>query len=305
MENDMTQTVLVLGPTGRFGRNAATAFEHAGWQVRRFDRKTDTLETAARGVDVIVQAWNPPYQHWQAQVLAMQPAVDRAALVNDATVIIPGNVYVFGENTPAPWSPTSPHHATNLLGQIRIKMEQSYRDAGVRTIILRAGDYLDTEASGNWFDRIMAPSLRKGALTFPGKPGIPRAWAFLPDLARAAVLLAEQRNTLDRFADICFEGYTLTAEQMAASIAQARNHDVLIKEMAWWPLRFAWPFMPEMKHIFEMRYIWNTPHSLDGSKFKALVPDFEPTPMVDAFRQATDFVVLPKGAKPQLTTAAV
>ena len=112
----MTQTVLVLGPTGRFGRNAATAFENAGWQVRRFDRKIDTLETAARGVDVIVQAWNPPYQHWQAQVLAMQPAVHRAALDNDTTVIIPGNVYVFGGKTPAPWSPTSPHHATNLLG---------------------------------------------------------------------------------------------------------------------------------------------------------------------------------------------
>ncbi|WP_085307030.1 epimerase [Planktotalea arctica] len=300
----MTQTVLVLGPTGRFGRNAALAFEKAGWDVRRFDRKTGTLQDAARGVDLIVNAWNPPYQKWNAQVLAMQPAVYRAALDNDATVVIPGNVYVFGENTPAPWSDKSEYRATNLLGQIRIKMEQGYRDAGVRTIVLRAGDYLDTEPSGNWFDRIMAPSLRKGALTFPGKPGIPRAWAFLPDLARATVLVAEQRDSLDRFADICFEGYTLSAQQMAANIAEARGHDVRIKEMAWWPLRLVWPFMPEMKHIFEMRYIWNTPHWLDGTKFNVLVPEFEHTPMVEAFRQATDFVPLPKGATLGLTTAA-
>lgn len=300
----MTQTVLILGPRGRFGRNAALAFENAGWTVRRFDRKTDSLDSAARGVDVIVNAWNPPYHLWEKQVLAMQSGVHRAALANDATVIIPGNVYVFGEQTPAPWSDRSNHHATNLLGMIRIKMEQSYRDAGVRTIVLRAGDYLDTEPSGNWFDRIMAPSLRKGIFTFPGKPQIQRAYAFLPDLARAAVLLAEQRATLDRFADICFEGYTLTAEQMAAHIAEARAHEVRVKQMAWWVLRLAWPFMPEMKHIFEMRYIWNTAHSLDGTKFAALVPDFEPTPMREAFRQATAFVTLPKGVKPCLTTAA-
>ncbi len=300
----MTQTVLILGPTGRFGRNAALAFENAGWDVRRFDRKTDALENAARGVDVIVNAWNPPYQKWNAQVLAMQPSVHRAALANDATVIIPGNVYVFGAQTPAPWSDTSEYRATNLLAQIRIKMEQSYRDAGVHTIVLRAGDYLDTEPSGNWFDRIMAPSLRKGALTFPGQPDIPRAWAFLPDLARATVLLAEQRDTLDRFADICFEGYTLTAEQMAASISEARGHNVRINEMAWWPLRLMWPFMPEVKHIFEMRYIWNTPHWLDGTKFNAHVPDFESTPMAEAFRQSTGFVALPRGANPKLATAA-
>ncbi|WP_439141417.1 epimerase [Planktotalea sp.] len=299
----MTQTVLVLGPTGRFGRNAAIAFENAGWQVRRFNRKTDNLETAARGVDVIVQAWNPVYSKWNAQVLKMQPAVHKAALANDATVIIPGNVYVFGEQTTAPWSPNTPHRAANLLGAIRIKMEQSYRDAGVKTIVLRAGDYLDTEPSGNWFDKIMAPSLRKGALTFPGKPNIKRAYAFLPDLARAAVLLAEQRDTLDRFEDICFEGYTLTAQQMARSIATARGHDVKVKEMAWWPLRLVWPFMPDMKHIFEMRYIWNTEHFLDGTRFDALVPDFEPTEKSDAFRQATEFVALPKRAAPKLTQA--
>ncbi len=299
----MTQTVLVLGPTGRFGRNAALAFESAGWTVRRFDRKHDTLETAARGVDVIVQAWNPAYHLWEKQVLAMQPAVHRAALANDATVIIPGNVYVFGAQTPVPWSKTSKHRATNLLGQIRIKMEQSYRDAGVKTIVLRAGDYLDTEPSGNWFDKIMAPGLSKRTLTFPGETDIKRAYAFLPDLARAAVLLAEQRNTLDRFTDITFEGYTLTAKQMAQSIAEARGHDVRIKQLAWWQLRLVWPFMPDMKHIFEMRYIWNTEHWLDNAEFAKRVPDFEPTPMAEAFGQATEFVKLPKGTAPTLTPA--
>ncbi|MGB7319132.1 MAG: epimerase [Planktotalea sp.] len=299
----MTQTVLILGPTGRFGRNTAQAFEAAGWAVRHFNRKTDALDTKARGVDVIVNGWHPAYSKWEAEVMAMQPAIHRAALANDATVIIPGNVYVFGEQTPAPWSDKTPHNATNPLGKIRIALEQSYRDAGVRTIVLRAGDYLDTEASGNWFDKIMAPSLRKGILTFPGQPNVLRAYGFLPDIARAAVDLAERRSTLDRFTDVCFPGYSLNAEQMAQALAKARAHEVRIKAMAWWPLRLAWPFMPDIKHIFEMRYIWNTPHSLDGARFKTLLPDFEPTPVEEALRQASSFVALPKGTKSSLMAA--
>ena len=64
----MTQTVLILGASGRFGRNAARAFRAAGWTVRGFDRQTDTLEQAARGMDVIVNAWNPLYPDWARQL---------------------------------------------------------------------------------------------------------------------------------------------------------------------------------------------------------------------------------------------
>ncbi len=76
-----------------------------------------------------------------AQVIA-------AARQSGATVIVPGNVYVFGADTPGPWGQTTPHGAQNPLGRIRIDMEAAYRGAGVRTIILRGGDFIDTEASG-------------------------------------------------------------------------------------------------------------------------------------------------------------
>ncbi|MCF6316055.1 MAG: hypothetical protein L3J30_07185 [Marinosulfonomonas sp.] len=48
------------------------------------------------------------------------------------------------------------------MGRIRTEMEAAYRDSGVRTIILRAGDFIDTQASGNWFDKVMTPKLDKG-----------------------------------------------------------------------------------------------------------------------------------------------
>jgi len=292
----MSKTVLILGANGRFGTNAAQAYQAAGWTVRRFDRKTDTLETAARGASVIVNAWNMAYSEWATQVLAMQPDIHRVALANDATVIIPGNVYVFGAQTPAPWSHESARDAGNPLGRIRIDLEDSYRAAGVRTIVLRAGDFLDTTASGNWFDKIMAPGLSKGTFTYPGHPDIPHAFAYLPDVARAAVLLSDKRDALMRFEDVCFPGYTLTGAQMAVALERARGHSVTLKPLKWWTLRLIQPFWKEVRYLFEMRYLWDTPHSLSGQKFNALLPGFEHKPAEHALRQAAAHVAHPASA---------
>ena len=183
----MPNTVLILGPTGRFGRHTADAFAARGWLVRRFDRKTDRLTTAAKGVDVIIAGWNPPYQEWAAQLPALHAQIRRAALDNDATVILPGNVYVFGPKAPGPWAADTPHLATNPLGRIRQNLESAYRRDGVKTILLRAGDFLDTQPSGNWFDRMMAKSLPRGRLSYPGHTDRDHAWAYLPDFARLEV----------------------------------------------------------------------------------------------------------------------
>lgn len=282
----MAQTALILGPTGRFGRNMAEQFERAGWLLRRFDRKSDDLMQAARGADVIVNGWHPAYPDWQAQVPELTDRVIAAARVSGATVIIPGNVYVFGPDTPAPWSHESSFAATNPLGRIRIEMEAAFRRSGVRCILLRAGDFLDTQASGNWFDMIMAKKLDKGVFTAPGDPDTRRAWAYLPDVARAAVMLAEKREQLPLYCDVSFEGYTMSARQMAQHIAGITGREIAVKRMIWWPLYGLIPFWKLARYLVEMRYLWNTPHSLDGTRLAALLPEFRTTPPQQALARA-------------------
>ncbi|WP_170438622.1 epimerase [Ruegeria arenilitoris] len=282
----MTGKVLILGSSGRFGRNAADAFQTAGWTVRGFDRARDDLSTAARGADVIVNGWNPPYTEWARQVPDLHAQVIGAAKATGATVIVPGNVYVFGADTPGPWAADTPHLATNPLGQIRIRMEEAYRSSGVRTVNLRAGDFLDTQASGNWFDQIMIKPLAKGRFVYPGDPDIAHAWAYLPDLARAAVQLAEMRHDLPRYCDIPFAGYTLTGRQLAQALSEVTGAPVRLKQMNWWPIVLAQPFWKLAPHLLEMRYLWDTPHRLDGSFFDSLISDFASTPLHEALKTA-------------------
>ncbi|WP_456386175.1 epimerase [Profundibacter sp.] len=278
----MSKTVLILGATGRFGRHSATAFAARGWDVRKFDRASGNLRDAATGVDVIVNAWNPAYPDWAKQVPKLTAQVIDAAKSSGATVIIPGNVYNYGADAPAVYDVDTPHRATNPLGRIRIEMEAAYRASGVPTIIIRAGDFIDTQASGNWFDMTMIPKLAKGRFIYPGNPDIAHAWAWLPDLANAAAELAEIRADLPAFTDVPFAGFTLTGNELTQAISACLGREIRLKKMSWLPLLIARPFWPLAKHLLEMRYQWDKPHQIDGANFAALLPDFKMTPLADA-----------------------
>jgi nucleoside-diphosphate-sugar epimerase len=300
----MSQTVLILGATGRFGRNAAEQFSRSGWNVRRFDRAREDLTTAAQGADVIVNAWNPPYPDWHRLVPELHRQVIAAAKQSGATVIVPGNVYVFGADTPSPWSEITLHKAQNPLGRIRIDMEAAYRQSGVRTIILRGGDFIDTEASGNWFDQIMLKSIRQGVFTYPGNPGIAHAWAYLPDICRAAVQLAEMRDLLPVYADIPFPGYTASGSEVAETLGKLTGSKVRLKRMSWLPIQLARPFWRMAPSLLEMRYLWNTPHQLDGTLLANLLPGFRATAMASALASALPPELVQRQINPDQPVAA-
>ncbi|MCA1337653.1 epimerase [Pseudooceanicola marinus] len=279
----MPGKVLILGSHGRFGHHAAQAFGAAGWQVTIFDRHRDDLASAVQGQDVIVMAANPGgYQHWARELLPLHRALIAAAQGSGATILLPGNVYVFGPEAPFGWDADTPHLATNPLGRLRQQMEGDYRASGLQVIVLRCGDFLDTRPSGNWFDAHIAKGAHRGRFAYPGPLDRPHAWAYLPDATRAAVALAEQRTQLGQWEDVPFPGYTLTGTELAAATGRAIGRDVPAGRMAWWPLAPLRPVVPALRGIFEMRYLWSLPHRLEGAKLQRLRPGFADTPVEEA-----------------------
>ena len=282
----MQQTVLILGGTGRFGRATAEAFRNAGWQVRPFDRATGRLPDAAMGADVIVNGWNPTYDRWADLLPGLTDSVIEAARASGATVIQPANVYVYGAGSREVLGPDTPHAATNPLGRLRIEMEAKLRAAGIPLVLLRAGDFIDTAGSGNWLDKVLLAKLAKGRVAYPGDPDIPHAWAYLPDLGRAAVALAERRAALPRVEEVLFPGYTLTGRDLTRLVGEASGRPVGLARFSFWPLQLARPFWPLASGLLEMRYLWTMPHRIDGTRFARQVPGFRPTPVEEAIAAA-------------------
>ncbi|MGR3292041.1 MAG: epimerase [Paracoccaceae bacterium] len=273
----MTKTVLILGASGKIGRHSAKAFRNAGWLVREYDRKSESMTTAAQGVDVIVNGLNPPnYHDWARLIPEITKQVIAAAKASGATVIIPGNVYNFG-STPGIWSENTPQTATTRKGKIRIEMEQAYRDAGVNTVILRAGNFIDPDHNGDVMSMVFLRSITKGKLTTPGRTDVMQAFCYLPDWARAAVDLSEIRDQLNVFEDVPFPGHAFTTQVLHQQLESTLKRKIKLVEFPWLVMQLASPFWELARELNEMRYLWNTAHQLDGTKFAQLLPEFNAT----------------------------
>lgn len=277
----MPRKALILGASGHFGGQAARAFADAGWQIEVFKRGADMV-AAAKGADLIVNGLNPPNYHaWDRLIPEITSAVLDAAKVSGATVLIPGNVYVFGTE-PGPWNEATPHRPVARKGRIRAEMEARYRDAaagGTRTILLRAGDFIDPDRHGGLFDRFVIGRAAKGVITAFGAPDADHAWAYLPDMARAAVALAERREALSAYKDVPFPGLTFSTRALAQAVTGITGKSMRIRRFPWWLLRAASPFWELARELTEMRYLYDHPHCLDGAKFDRLLPGFTMMPL--------------------------
>ena len=296
----MDKRVIILGAAGRFGQAAAGAFKNDGWQVTSVTRSApskagsenekcvvcnvmdrNALVEACIGQDVIVNAINPPYADWAALLPGITDNVLAAARVSGATVCIPGNVYVYGNPIPEVMRETTSHQGNTKKGRLRLEMEQSYRhqaSKGIQTIILRGGDFIDGRDTGNWFESHITRSAAKGKITYPGPANINHAWAYLPDMARAIVELANIREELGTFEEFGFEGFTLTGADIARFAEQASGRKIRIAGFPWTAVRIMAMFSRNIREVMEMRYLWQQPHRIDGSKLRAHLSQFEPTP---------------------------
>lgn len=278
----MTQgTIVIAGASGAFGRRAAEAFETAGWEVRRYKRGTDLAELA-QGADLIFNGLNPPmYHNWPVLIPQITEQVIGAAKASGATVMVPGNVYVYGDQT-GPWTEETPHRPVSRKGRIRAEMEARYARAaaaeGVRVIYLRGGDFVDPANAGTMLNMVVLKGLSKNRITSTGPVDAKRAYAYLPDMARAAVALAERRAELPAYAEVNFPGLTFSLADLRAEIARQTGRRPTVLPFPWPLLRLAAPVHELSKELLEMRYLFRTTHRLESKLFDGLLPGFRLTP---------------------------
>ena len=305
------QTVLILGANGRFGRVARLAFAEAGWAViaqargvlrDAGDRRVRhiavdaaqpaAIADAARGAAVVVNALNPVYTRWEQEALALNEAAVAVARDLGATLMLPGNVYNYGREMPPVITDATPERPTTRKGEIRCAMEARMRTGCARSIVVRAGDFFGGPGSGSWMDQVVAKDIRRGRITYPGPLDRAHAWAYLPDLARCFVLLAQGRERFPAHTTVLFPGHTLTGAQLAAAIAEAARQLGVpggtrrpgVRRMPWWAIGIGRGFSPMLREIWHMRYLWQVPHGIDGSGLERILGVVPSTPLADALR---------------------
>jgi nucleoside-diphosphate-sugar epimerase len=304
----MSGKILVLGAAGRLGHAAAEAFRIAGWTVtslvrpgaaHRAPRGTKVVETidrldaieAARGADVVLHALNPPFKSWRRMALPHAYSAIEVAETVGATLMFPGNLYNYGAGMPGVIDESTPMQPTTRKGNIRVEIEQRMLEAserGVRTIILRAGDFYGS-GRGSWFDLVIAKQLARNEVTYPGPLDVVHEWAYVPDLADAMVALAKARQRLGCYETFGFPGHAVTGRALIDAIAKAigrDSRDLRVRQMQWWMIKALSPFFALPRELSELDYLWKVPHRIAGDKLKATIGDVPCTLLDTAVKRA-------------------
>jgi nucleoside-diphosphate-sugar epimerase len=278
-------------------RNPAEAAKRAGWVgaldwVRGDAMIESDVVAAARGAAIIFHGANPPgYKNWRGLAVPMLSHAIAAASGTGARLIFPGNVYNFGPDAGALLLENSPQHPLTRKGKVRVEMEamlESAAAAGARTLIVRAGDFFGPHQAVSWFAGGMVTAGRRiKSVMYPGRRDAGHAWAYLPDLARAIVLLAEIEGSLPAFERVHFRGHFLSrGVEMAETVARvAGQPDLPIRPMPWWLFYVAAPFVTFMREALEMRYLWKETLQLDNAKLRRLIGEEPHTKLDRAVRE--------------------
>src|SRR5215831_3190535 len=220
-----SQIALVVGASGGIGSETALAFSRHGWKIRAFSRtkgsasgssgwewvKGDALDrasvlAASQGVQAIVHAVSPPgYRNWAKLVLPMIDNTIAAAKASGARILLPGTIYNYGSDAFPVLREESPQNATTHKGRIRVELEERLKDAsrqGVRSLIVRFGDFFGPKPGNNWFSQgMVTPNRPLSSITYPGKPRVGHSWAYLPDAGEVFAQLMDREGELEDFAN--------------------------------------------------------------------------------------------------------
>ena len=307
-----TQTALIVGITGSLGREVAGALLRRGWHVRALHRDpaaaaasgtlpnsiqwvkgdamraSDVIE-AAHGTALIVHAANPPkYRNWRGLALPMLDNTIAAARIANARILLPATIYNFGANAPRVLKENSPQIPATRKGQVRVEMELMLQKAslyGVRSIVVRAGDFFGPGAGNSWLTQGMIRARdRVRSVFYPGPHEVGHSWAYLPDLAESMMRLIECGQPMRDYEVFNFRGHWLErGVQMAEEVCRVRGIDNRrIKPFPWWAIKLASPFVNACHEMLEMRYLWQIPLQMDNSKLRALIGSESHTPIAAA-----------------------
>jgi nucleoside-diphosphate-sugar epimerase len=313
-----TRTALVLGATGGIGGETAAALARRGWRVRALVRDPDgaaaarrraehpdwefvagdamdpaRVADAAAGAAAIVHAVNPPgYRDWERLVLPMIDHAVAAARASGARILLPGTLYNYDPADGPLLREDAPQRATTRKGRIRIALERRLQEAaatGVRSLIVRFGDFFGPRPGNAWFSQAMVtPGRPVARVVNPGRRGVGHAWAYLPDAGEAFARLADREGELEPFARFHFAGHwDPDGRAMTAAVARAVGNPRLpVWPLPWPLLRLAAPFNPTARELLEVRPFWRSPVGLDNRRLVAAL-GFEPRTPLDAAVAAT------------------
>lgn len=294
---------VVLGASGGTGRAIVDELVRQGRRVRAVSRspigdpraglehvRADLMDPAAAvraidGASVVYHAAQPPYDRWPGNFERLNASVADAAAAAGARLVFTDNLYMYGPGS-SPMRETTPQRAVDRKGALRRRLAADLlarHDRGqLEVAIGRSSDYFGPNGTNTGVgERVFGALVAGKAAACTGRVDVEHSLSYLPDLARAMVVLGERDEAAGRawhlpvMDPITVRGFLERAFAVADMPVRIRVDGALM-------LRIAGLFVPMAREVGVVMYQWTEPFVSDWSAYEAAFGPFERTPLDEA-----------------------
>lgn len=246
------------------------------------------LERAANGIDIIFQAINLPYTDWKLNLIPLNEKIIHAAKTVSAKIAVVDNIYAYGKNTGKKTSETTPKRPNTKKGNLRLKMENLYKQSGVPYVIAHFPDFYGPYAENAQLNYLLRDITAKKKARFIGNKSVLREHIYTPDGAKAIVELALRKESYGQCWNI--PAYdVISGEEIIQIVREMTGYKKQVGTVTRNMLRFVGLFDKQLREFAEMQYLAEDPVVLDGRKYEEHIGPVPRTPYVDGLRKTIEF----------------
>lgn len=231
----------------------------------------EDVRKATSGAESIYHCLNVPYPEWKSKVIPMLSNTIAAAKTNNAKIVFPSNVYVYGHARSKFVREDHPFAAHTKKGKIRIQMERILYDAWknerVPYTVVRFPDFYGPFVLNPIYASIFKNALGGRPITWYGKLDVPIELSYIEDAGEAFVTAGLDASTAGQTYNV--PGVEVTTPrrwlQQVLRIAGSKSR---IRAISDWIVSLYGLFNPLAREFREMLYLKEEPLILDGAKFR-------------------------------------
>lgn len=241
----------------------------------------DSLRSAASGSDVIYNCLNPRYHRWPVDWPPMADNLLACAEAEGALLVTLSNLYGYGPVTGAMTEQT-PMVAGTVKGGVRARMWQqalaAHDEGRIRTVEVRASDYIGEGGSQVMFGERVVPNVRAGkTVRVLGAADQPHTWTYTGDVATTLAGVATDESTWGRAWHVPSNAPRTQTEVVGDLAAALGLPAPRVRPLPATLVRIAGLFNPEIREMREMLYEFDRPFVMDSSAAQTEL-GLKPTP---------------------------
>jgi nucleoside-diphosphate-sugar epimerase len=304
-----TTELHVIFGTGPLGKWTARELARQGKRVRLINRsgqaadlpegaeivKADAYDTRqttdmTAGATAVYQCAQPAYHEWAAKFPPLQAAILEGAAAAGAKLIVPENLYMYGDPEGRPLTEDSPYRARTRKGNVRRTMTEALaaaqREGKVRVAIARGSDFFgpdDTVSAG----LIYWPALAGRAISALGRLDQPHTFTYVADFGKTLATLGTHDEALGQVWHVP-SSPPVTQAVLVAMVQDAVGRPIKVQRGTAPILWLIGLGNPDARELIEMLYEFERPFVMSSEKFQRAF-GIGPTPLRGAVQATVEW----------------